>query len=163
MAENLIWLANDRYKGRRVIVWAATFHALHEPSAIKLGAGSSFSYQDVVTMGKVARKLFGRHIYTIGFTAANGKAGNPMGSQTVELKTQKMGRWKICGLALGTSFRLWIFGLCLRPTGFVSRYLRVFLRTLRSRPTGRVRSMRWYLRKRCSPVLRARWHRREPC
>jgi len=91
MAENLIWLANDRYKGRRVIVWAATFHALHEPSAIKLGAGSSFSYQDVVTMGKVARKLFGRHMYTIGFTAANGEAGNPMGSQTVELKTSEDG------------------------------------------------------------------------
>jgi erythromycin esterase len=87
MAENLIWLANDRYKGRRVIVWAATFHTLHEPSAIKLGSDSSFSYENVLTMGTVARKVFGRHMYTIGFTAAHGKAGNPMGGQTVELKT----------------------------------------------------------------------------
>src|ERR1044072_7460263 len=26
MGENLIWLANERYKNRRIIVWAAAFH-----------------------------------------------------------------------------------------------------------------------------------------
>jgi erythromycin esterase len=104
MAENLIWLANDRYKGRRVIVWAATFHTLHEPSAIKLGADSDFSYQDVVTMGEVVRKAFGRHIYTIGFTAANGAAGNSMGSQTVELKTPEDGSLEDIWIRTGHQF-----------------------------------------------------------
>jgi erythromycin esterase-like protein len=104
MAENLIWLANDRYKGRRVIVWAATFHTLHEPSAIKLDADSDFSYQDVVTMGEVATKSFGRHMYTIGFTAANGEAGNPMGSQTVELKTSEDGSLEDLWIRTGHQF-----------------------------------------------------------
>jgi erythromycin esterase len=91
MAENLIWLANERYKGRRIIVWAAAFHTLYDPSAIKLDADSGFSYQDVVTMGEVAQKSLGRDIYTICFTAARGLAGNPMGSQTVEFETPKDG------------------------------------------------------------------------
>ncbi len=104
MAENLIWLANDRYKGRRVIVWAATFHTLHEPSAIQLGADSSFSFQDVVTMGEVVRKSLGRQMYTIGFTAANGKAGNPMGSQTVELKTSEDGSLEDLWIRTGHQF-----------------------------------------------------------
>jgi len=91
MAENLIWLANERYKGRRIIVWAAAFHTLNDPSAIRLDADSDFSYHDVVTMGEVAHKSFGRRMYTICFTAANGLAGNPMGSQTVEFKTPEDG------------------------------------------------------------------------
>ena len=86
MAENLIWLANDRYKSRRVIVWAASFHALRDPSAIDLGADSDFSYKGVVTMGQLAAQSFGREMYTLGFTAAEGSAGTAMGSQTAPVK-----------------------------------------------------------------------------
>ena len=42
MGENLIWLANERYKNRRIIVWAAAFHTLHEPSSIKLEPDVTF-------------------------------------------------------------------------------------------------------------------------
>lgn len=104
MAENLIWLVDHRYKGRRVIVWAAAFHTLHEPSAIKLGAGSSFSYESVVTMGSLARRLFGRRMYTIGFTAARGKAGTPMGSQPVEFRTTEDGSLEDLWLRAGHQF-----------------------------------------------------------
>jgi erythromycin esterase len=86
MAENLIWLANERYKGRRIIAWAAIFHALHDPSAIKLGPDDGFSFQGVLTMGQVARKSLGDAIYTVGFTAAEGKAGNVMGGKPFDLK-----------------------------------------------------------------------------
>jgi erythromycin esterase len=86
MADNLIWLANDRYKGRRIIVWAAAFHTLREPSAIDLDF-----YRSVETMGHVAQQSFGRDMYTIGFTAADGKAGDAAGGQTVRGKTAEDG------------------------------------------------------------------------
>jgi len=104
MAEHLIWLVNDRYKGRRLIVWAATFHALHEPSAIQLGSASPFSYQGVVTMGELARKSLGRQMYTVGFTAAEGRAGNVMGGQTVELKTSEDGSFEDVCMRAGHRF-----------------------------------------------------------
>ena len=104
MAEHLIWLVNDRYKGRRLIVWAATFHALHEPSAIKLGPGSTFSYQGVVTMGQLARKSLGRQMYTVGFTAADGSAGNVFGGQTVALKTSEDSSFEDLCIRVGHRF-----------------------------------------------------------
>jgi erythromycin esterase len=104
MAENLIWLANDRYKGRRVIVWAASFHALHEPSAIDLGTGSGFTYKDVVTMGQVVRRSFGRQLYTVGFTAADGEAGNPAGGQAVQVRTSEDGSLEDLFLRVGHHF-----------------------------------------------------------
>lgn len=87
MAENLLWLVNERYKERRVIVWAATFHTLHEPAAIDLGPDSDFSYKNVVTMGQIVRAALGHGVYTIGFTAAEGHAANVMGGMTMDLQT----------------------------------------------------------------------------
>ncbi|MGO9316580.1 MAG: erythromycin esterase family protein [Terracidiphilus sp.] len=104
MAENLIWLANERYKGHRIIVWAAAFHTLYEPSSIRLDADSDFSYQNVVTMGEVAHKSFGREMYTICFTAANGLAGNSMGSQTVDFKTDEDGSLEDLWIHTGHKF-----------------------------------------------------------
>lgn len=104
MAENLIWLANERYKGRRLIVWAAAFHTLNDPSAIQLEPGSGFSYQGLTTMGLVAHKTFGQQMYTIGFTAAEGKAGNEMGGQQVELSTPSDGSFEDLCLRVGHRF-----------------------------------------------------------
>jgi erythromycin esterase len=81
MGEALAWLANERYKGRRIIVWAAAFHSLREPSAIILGPGAGFSYQGVVTMGQVARAALGDAVYTIAFTSAEGSHGTVTSSQ----------------------------------------------------------------------------------
>lgn len=104
MAENLIWLVNDRYKRQRVMVWAASFHGLREPSAIDLGTDSGFSYKGVVTMGQVAGQSFGRQMYTLGFTAAEGTAGNAMGSQTVRIKTSEDGSLEDLFVQLGHRF-----------------------------------------------------------
>lgn len=103
MGENLIWLANERYKDRRIIVWAASFHSLHEPSAIKLPPGG-FSYEDVITMGQVARNSLGDAIYTVGFTAAEGKAGNVTGGPTLDLKPPADGSFEDLCLAVGHRF-----------------------------------------------------------
>jgi erythromycin esterase len=106
MAENLIWLANDRYKGRRLIVWAAAFHALHDPSAIRLEPGAGFSYQGVLTMGQIARRSFGRQMYTIGFIAAEGRAGNEATGQRLELGSPRGGSLEDLCLRSGARFLL---------------------------------------------------------
>jgi erythromycin esterase len=102
MAETLVWLANEQYKGRRMIVWAAIFHSLHEPSAIKLPPGG-FSYESVLTMGQVARNSLDDAIYTVAFTAAEGKAGN-VGSPTLDLEPPDDGSFEDLCLALGHRF-----------------------------------------------------------
>jgi erythromycin esterase len=104
MGENLIWLANERYRNRRIIVWAAAFHTLHEPSAIKLGPNATFSYEGVITMGQVAGKSLNNAIYTIGFTAAEGKAGNVTGGPTLDLKPPADGSFEDLCLAVGHRF-----------------------------------------------------------
>lgn len=104
MGEHLVWLANERYKGRRIIVWAATFHAVHEVSAIKLGPDAGITYDGVRTMGEVARKTLGDAVYTIGFTAAEGKAGNVMREESWDLAPVAEGSFEDLCAGVGRPF-----------------------------------------------------------
>ena len=81
MGETVAWLANERYRNRRIIVWAASFHALREPTAITLGPGAGFSYQGLVTMGQVAHAALGNTVFSIAFTSAEGAFGTVTGNQ----------------------------------------------------------------------------------
>lgn len=104
MGENLVWLADERYKHQRIIVWAAAFHTLHEASAIKLDSGAGFSYQGVLTMGQVARKSLNNAIYTIAFTAAEGKAGDATGGRALDLEVPADTSFEGLCLTLGHQF-----------------------------------------------------------
>jgi erythromycin esterase-like protein len=75
MAENLAWLLTDRYKDRKVIAWMATMHAVHDIQEIHFLGGPDI-YKDVINCGSAARGTIGDMTYTIGFTAADGQAGN---------------------------------------------------------------------------------------
>ena len=99
MAENLIWLATDRYRGRRIVVWAASFHALRDPSAIDLAF-----YKEIETMGHIAHQALGSQVYTLGFTAAEGTAGNDKGAPTVDVKTLEDGSLEDLFSRLGHPF-----------------------------------------------------------
>jgi len=78
MAANLIWQVEDKYKGRKVIAWMATFHAAHEIQEIHFPMRAGL-YDGVVNCGTVAHNELGDGMYTIGFTAAEGQAGNVWG------------------------------------------------------------------------------------
>jgi erythromycin esterase len=104
MGETLAWLANERYKGRRIIVWAAAFHVLREPSAIKLSPGAGFSYEGVITMGQVARGALGDAVYTIAFTSADGAAGRVTGDQPTPLAPPERGSLEDMLTATGRRF-----------------------------------------------------------
>lgn len=77
---NLIWLANSRYKGKKLIVWAHNSHVCNnggageyrEPGPGELVMNSS---------GRILKRALGSAVYTIGFVAGGGEwswMGNPV-------------------------------------------------------------------------------------
>ncbi len=76
MADNLIWLADQHYKDRKVIVWAATFHLIRNAPKLK-ALKARVDYANTVPMGHRVAKHFGNSCYTLGFTAYEGEIGQP--------------------------------------------------------------------------------------
>ncbi|HEX6158607.1 MAG TPA: erythromycin esterase family protein [Thermoanaerobaculia bacterium] len=75
MGENLLWLANERYPGRRIIVWGATFHNARNLGTIAPGdAKRTRLYAGTAPMGEVAAKALGERLYSLGFTSYEGEA-----------------------------------------------------------------------------------------
>lgn len=64
MANNLTFLANDLYPGRKIMVWAHNFHIRHANS----------SAQTQPTMGQWIRERFRNELYTIGLYMDRGTA-----------------------------------------------------------------------------------------
>lgn len=70
MAENFRYMADHLFKGKKMIVWAASFHNLREPGVIDAG---EMNYAQTVTFGK---HLVGKYpSYNIAFTGYEGEAG----------------------------------------------------------------------------------------
>lgn len=74
MADNLIWLTREAYPGRKIIVWAATFHIMRNPHLIDTRI-PGFSYAEQTTMGHLAWQALGSAIYSVGSTAYEGHYG----------------------------------------------------------------------------------------
>jgi len=74
MAENLIWLANERYKGRKLIVWAASFHLVRNPTTIDTSL-AGLNYEGLVTMGQRVHDALGDAVYTIATVSHHGRSG----------------------------------------------------------------------------------------
>jgi erythromycin esterase len=72
MADNLLWLYRNPYKDRKIIVWAATMHTLRNPAEIDL-MEEGFTYEGFRPMGHVLWENLGQVVYSIGFTAYEGK------------------------------------------------------------------------------------------
>lgn len=75
MAENLVWQVNERYKDRKIIAWMATMHGVNDIQRIKPLMGPPI-YEGVTNCGTLAKKSLGATMYTVGFTAFDGKPGN---------------------------------------------------------------------------------------
>jgi erythromycin esterase len=78
MARNLLWLARVRYPGKKIIVWAATYHEVRNPEALEpLADLPPTFYRGVKTMGDEVWKVLRGQVYTLGFTAYDGEFGRP--------------------------------------------------------------------------------------
>ncbi len=127
MGDNLAWLADECYKGRRLIVWEATMHAVHR--ACEIETGLPFTYDNVLTAGERARSILGDDLFTVGFTAARGTAAR-LGMAATRLDPPREGSLEAAALGTGRRF-LWIdfrsappnhplrTRLCARPLGYV--------------------------------------------
>jgi erythromycin esterase len=82
MGENLVWLLDRYYPGRKVIVWAASFHLMRNAPTIRC---EDIDYAGTVPMGQVAHDQLRDDYYAIAFTAHSGRAGNVFG-KPVELQ-----------------------------------------------------------------------------
>ena len=74
MGETLVWLANEHYRGRKIIVWAASFHNMWRGSEIETGV-PGLDYKSLRTMGDEVLEKLGDDAYSITFTAYQGKSG----------------------------------------------------------------------------------------
>jgi erythromycin esterase len=74
---NLVWLANERYAGRRLIVWLATIHAARNIQDIQ---SDEDDYTHVFPTGHHVWQALGSQMYTLGMVALEGESGG--GGQT---------------------------------------------------------------------------------
>lgn len=74
MGENLVWLADERFSGRKVIVWAATRHTVRNIGLID-GSPFGINFSDAVAMGSVVHDALGDDLYSLGFTSGGGSVG----------------------------------------------------------------------------------------
>lgn len=72
MASNLEWLA-ARHPDRKIIVWAATSHALKDRAAIDPAVDQT---REMIPMGAHIRQAFGDAAYVLAFTGGGGKIGS---------------------------------------------------------------------------------------
>jgi erythromycin esterase len=76
---NLVWLANEAFPGRKLIVWLATMHASSNIETVTpRGSGDRPDYfSGVLTAGGEARKVLGDDIYVLSQIAYEGASSGP--------------------------------------------------------------------------------------
>jgi erythromycin esterase len=76
MAENLVFLADEYYRGHRIIVWAASMHNSRHVEGLEW-IGSNQNYKGVRPMGDFAFEKLGNRMYSVMLTAYSGRVGRP--------------------------------------------------------------------------------------
>ncbi|MCC7173402.1 MAG: erythromycin esterase family protein [Planctomycetes bacterium] len=71
MGENLVWLANERYAGKKIVVWSANGHCAHDVKRVDTHSTATNAAQRI-SMGDVAHKALGDSMYTVLMTARSG-------------------------------------------------------------------------------------------
>jgi erythromycin esterase len=73
---NLVWLANEAFPGRKLMVWLASRHAASNLHTITPTLGE-FSFSGYLSAGGEARRVLGDDIYAISQIAYEGASGGP--------------------------------------------------------------------------------------
>ncbi len=85
MGENLVWLANEWFPDRKILVWAASRHIAHDLPTVRFVGAPINVYEKYVTMGDIVHRDLGDAAYTILFTAARGSYGTVFDSTKSKL------------------------------------------------------------------------------
>jgi erythromycin esterase len=73
MSENTKWLLENKYKGKKVIIWAASYHITKQPEIISSTSKDNFSGKK--TLGGEIGNIYKDKVYSIGFISYQGKYG----------------------------------------------------------------------------------------
>ena len=80
MAKNFVTLATEKYPKRKIIVWAASYHLMRNPTTIDTivvkesgGVKREPTYLNTTIMGDEVFKKLGKEVYSLGFLAAEGE------------------------------------------------------------------------------------------
>lgn len=141
MADTLIWLANEYYPDRKLIVWAASSHLTYNSREVEMQeeAGEwSLDTSDWEPMGNAVHEALGDDFYVIDCIAYDGEIGS-------------LGRW---ARPLNPAPDGSIDALC-HETGH--DYLYIDLRSLPKRPGGQWLKDRLVARPRGYAPMRADW------
>ncbi len=77
-ADNLLWLADHQYRGKKIVVWGASMHLVRQAPTIEATIDPKdpqHGYTGIVTLGEEVWRRIGRQVFTIGFTCYEGSAG----------------------------------------------------------------------------------------
>jgi len=76
MGEHLAWLARHRFAGRKIIVWAHSFHSARNVNEIDVSSPvHTRLFRTYRPMGDVARDELGKELYTVAVLAYQGSYG----------------------------------------------------------------------------------------
>jgi erythromycin esterase len=71
MADNLLWLVQQKFKNEKIIVWAANYHiAKNDNQVVKQ---KYYDHEEHETMGEILAPLLGDKMVNIGFTSSSGQ------------------------------------------------------------------------------------------
>jgi len=77
-ADNVMWLADHAYRGKKIIVWGATMHIVRNAGSIEATIDPKDprrSYRGMVPMGAEVWRRAGSRMFSIGFTCYEGVNG----------------------------------------------------------------------------------------
>jgi erythromycin esterase-like protein len=91
MADNLRWLADERYKGKKIIVWALNRHITKNIDQLDVRI-SNYRRGLNTTLGAEAFRRYGNDLYILGFTSALGSSGSPFQRDGMPFDIHRLGK-----------------------------------------------------------------------
>ncbi len=93
MGDNLVFLANEVYPDRKLIVWAATFHGVYDLRAI-MPPFNPRMYETMFAAGNTAHTELGDDLYHIAFVAEGGEVRTVFGAGMGRIPPRPVGSFE---------------------------------------------------------------------
>jgi erythromycin esterase len=92
MANNLLWLSEKMYPGKKIIVWAANFHIMRAFNNIEFGESQQHLKKNTRTMGDSLYQSLKKKMYSIVFTDFKNYSNSTVASDnSIEFSIEKAG------------------------------------------------------------------------
>lgn len=103
MAENILWMVRDRYRGERVILWLASSHATPSRAIFTTSDGDPAA-PGMVPTGRYLRDVLGDDYYVMGLSAAGGHHGSYMSADSTPIPEPTPGSLEAAFVRTGYPF-----------------------------------------------------------